>query len=215
MSPLEEYIAIIHLRQQNPLPKDEYKEEHHIIPQSLGGCNKKWNKVNLTPEEHYMAHYWLTFIYATGEAHGSMVYAWNWMSNRIKGEFISAEEYGRLKREFAKLSSKVHKGKTGPNKGKKIGPESDETKRRKSESAKGKPKPWLKGRIPWNKGSEHSEETRRKISNRNKGKRAWNTGMKMGPNPRKGQKMSEQARRNVAEGQRRRRERERREKLVG
>lgn len=215
MNPLEQYISIIHTRQQNPLPKDEYKEEHHIIPQSLGGPDKKWNKVNLTPEEHYMAHYWLTFIYATGEAHGSMVYAWNWMSNRIKGEFISAEEYGRLKREFAKLSSKLHKGQTAHNKGKKAPPESDETRRKKSAAAAGKPKPWLKGRIPWNKGIEHSEETKKKIRERIQGRQAWNKGVKMGPNPRKGQKMSEQGRRNVAEGQRRRRERERREKLVG
>lgn len=191
MPPLEQYNELILTRQQNPLPKEEYGEVHHIIPRSLGGCDKAWNKVRLTPEEHFSCHYLLTFIYATGEAHEAMVYAWNQLSGRITGDLISSEEYGRLRREFAKIHSKRMKGMSPWNKGKKTGPQSEEwrkaigdgnrgrtspfkgkhfseeTKRKMSEAKKGKSRPNMKGRAPWNKGLKtgpHSEESNRKRS---------------------------------------------------
>ena len=170
MNPLEEYISIIHQRQQNPLSRNEYGEVHHIIPRSLGGCNRKWNLVKLTPEEHYRCHYWLTFIYAVGEEHKKMVFAWNWLTNRIRGEFISAEEYGRLKREYHSLNlghTSWNKGKRGLqvawNKGK-TGIYTDETRRRISEAKLGRP--------AWNKGTPHTEETKEKIRQRRIGHRA-------------------------------------------
>ena len=33
-----------------------YKETHHIIPRCLGGTDDPMNLVDLTPEEHYVAH---------------------------------------------------------------------------------------------------------------------------------------------------------------
>ena len=147
------YVTIIVNRQKNPLSKDEYGETHHIIPRSCGGpLRKRWNLVKLTPEEHYMCHYLLTFIYAVGEEHDKMVYAWNQLSNRIRGEFVSAEEYGRLKRECAKLISKAHKGKPSWNRGI---PRSEEVKRKLSEARK---------------GMRQSDEAKRKVSEANKGK---------------------------------------------
>lgn len=60
-------------------------------------------------------------------------------------------------------------GMTSPNKGKfgrlKGIKRSEETKKRISESLKGK----TKGRIPWNKGISHSDETKKKISESKKG----------------------------------------------
>ena len=41
------------------LTREDYKditENHHIIPRSEGGSNKKSNKVALTPKEHHLAH---------------------------------------------------------------------------------------------------------------------------------------------------------------
>lgn len=159
MSPLEEYIAIIHLRQQNPLPKDEYKEEHHIIPQSLGGCNKKWNKVNLTPEEHYRCHCLLPFIYANGVEHGKMAFAWHRMVHvQGKDVEISEEEYGRLKRAYSEAKSMERRGKSSGMLGKH---HSEETKKLYSEQRK--------GRKAWNKGIPHTEEYKLKMSERCKG----------------------------------------------
>jgi hypothetical protein len=42
-----------------------YKEKHHIIPKCLGGNNSKINLVELTPEEHFVAHQLLVKIYPT------------------------------------------------------------------------------------------------------------------------------------------------------
>ena len=33
-----------------------YYESHHIIPKSVGGSNRSYNKVLLTPREHFIAH---------------------------------------------------------------------------------------------------------------------------------------------------------------
>ena len=37
-----------------------YTESHHIVPESLGGSNRKENKVRLTPREHFVCHWLLT-----------------------------------------------------------------------------------------------------------------------------------------------------------
>lgn len=173
MSPLEQYISIINNRRQDPLPKTEYGEVHHIIPRSCGGCNKKWNLVKLTPEEHYRCHSLLPFIYTEGKEHASMVYAWIRLhsDNKRKVE-ISEEEYGALKRELASAMAERSKGNhyrlgahhteearrkmSESRKGKKCGPMSEERKRKISEAKKGKP--------GVNKGKHFSEEHKRKIS---------------------------------------------------
>ncbi len=48
------------------------KEKHHIIPKCVGGSNSKINLVELTPEEHFVAHQLLVKIY-TDES--KLVYA--------------------------------------------------------------------------------------------------------------------------------------------
>jgi len=40
-----------------------YKERHHIIPRCMGGGDEKANLVDLTPEEHYVAHQLLVKMY--------------------------------------------------------------------------------------------------------------------------------------------------------
>ena len=42
---------------------DGYKETHHVIPRCMGGLDNKENLVDLTPEEHYVAHLLLVKIY--------------------------------------------------------------------------------------------------------------------------------------------------------
>ena len=159
MSPLEEYIAIIHNRQQNPLPEGVYGEKHHIIPRSCGGCNEKWNLVKLTPEEHYRVHCLLPFIYITGEEHMKMTYAWHRM-RYVQGNDaeISEEEYGRLQREYSEAKADERRGKPSGMLGKH---HTEETKRRYSESRK--------GRKAWNKGIPFDEDYKRRMSERCRG----------------------------------------------
>lgn len=179
------YTTIVVNRQKNPLPENEYGEIHHVIPKSCGGPNRKWNLVKLTPEEHYIAHYLLTFIYAVGEEHESMMYAWNQVNGRIKGDFISAEEYGRLKREFSALQGKRASSML---KGRK---RSEETKRKISETQK--------GRTAWNKGIPRTEEVKRKLSEAHKGMRQSDEAKRKVSEFNKGKKVSNETRRKISE----------------
>jgi len=73
---------------------------------------------------------------------------------------------------------------------------SEETRRKMSESHKGKI-PWNKGKkgiIPWNKGKHLSEEYRKKISEALKGRSSWNKGKHFSEEDKK--KMSEAKKKN-------------------
>jgi hypothetical protein len=45
-----------------------YVERHHIIPKCMGGTDDEENLVELTPEEHYVAHQLLVKIYPKNKA---------------------------------------------------------------------------------------------------------------------------------------------------
>jgi hypothetical protein len=74
-------------------------EQHHIIPKSLGGTNKKDNIVVLTPREHCIAHILLAKMY-TGEAKAKMCFALIALSRfRNKNRaLISSKEYEKLRK---------------------------------------------------------------------------------------------------------------------
>jgi len=55
------YEILINLAKNRIL--DSYTESHHIIPKCIGGNNEISNLVDLTPEEHYIAHQLLVKIY--------------------------------------------------------------------------------------------------------------------------------------------------------
>lgn len=176
MNPIEQYIALIHNRQQNPLPEGHYGEHHHIIPRACGGSDEGWNLVKLTPEEHYRCHCLLPLIYTTGEEHKKMVFAWKVIS---KTDTISSEEFANLREKQRKANSEKHKGKRL----------SEETKRKMSEAHKGLPRSEEhkrnlseanKGQVPWNKGKTgvYSEETKRKKSEAVKG-RPWSAARRL------------------------------------
>jgi hypothetical protein len=50
-------------RGQTREPLNQYVEKHHIKPKCMGGSNNPENLVELTPEEHYVAHQLLIKIY--------------------------------------------------------------------------------------------------------------------------------------------------------
>lgn len=92
--------------------KELYVESHHIIPKSLGGTNKKDNLVNLTAREHYMAH-WLLYKMYKGSPQGrKMLHAWNRMCcidiNNVKKYTSHSFKYAR------ELHSKSMSGKNNP-----------------------------------------------------------------------------------------------------
>ena len=80
-----------------------YKETHHIIPRCLGGTDDPSNLVDLTPEEHYVAHQLLVKIHTNNER---LLYAAVMMcSNRINNKL-----YGWLRRRLSDTQSKAMAG---------------------------------------------------------------------------------------------------------
>jgi hypothetical protein len=123
-----------------------YGENHHIIPKSLGGSDDKNNLVKLTAREHFICHLLLTKM-VTGKAKRSMTFAVWSLTNLDHSKMrerhkVTSHRYEILKKECAKASSELHKGKTV----------SDETKKKQSDYRKGKPSTF--------KGKTHSEASK-------------------------------------------------------
>lgn len=67
-----------------------YYENHHIIPQCLGGINNSENLVLLTAREHFIAHKLLTFIYLKNR---KIAYAFHRMTFSKKNIKASSRDY--------------------------------------------------------------------------------------------------------------------------
>lgn len=103
MDYLKHYNAIIE-RGQTRIKPDLYLESHHIIPRCLGGSDSPSNLVDLTPEEHYVAHQLLVKIYPNNS---KLYHAANMMvANRATNK-----SYGWIRRGL----SESMKGSNNPN----------------------------------------------------------------------------------------------------
>lgn len=87
-----------------------YGELHHIIPKCLGGSDSKDNIVNLTPEEHYVAHQLLVKIHPQ---HKGLIWAALQMTGHGNGKRNNNKLYGWLRRKY----QSVAKSRTGKKNG--------------------------------------------------------------------------------------------------
>lgn len=122
---------------------EAYVESHHIIPKCLGGTNDPANLVNLTPEEHYVAHQLLVKIYPTEP---KIALAARYMCYDSNGKRVNNKMFGWLRKYHSVAMSKINKGRIV----------SPELARSRGEAQK--------GRISPMKGKHHSEESRKKTS---------------------------------------------------
>ena len=132
--------------------KDAYYEIHHIIPRCLGGNNENTNLVLLTAREHFICHLILCRLHKNNH---KLWYAANAMLMRQSLK-ISSRQYAEIKgnlKHSDETRRKMSESSKGRGKGKKL---SDETKAKLREAHK--------NRLPV------SEETRKKISDANKGR---------------------------------------------
>jgi hypothetical protein len=81
----------------------EYSEKHHIIPKCMGGDDSKDNLVDLTPEEHYVAHQLLVKIYPNN--HSLIKAAQMMIPNRPSNKC-----YGWLRRKLSVVMSESQTG---------------------------------------------------------------------------------------------------------
>lgn len=153
-----------------------YKEVHHIVPRSLGGTDEKNNLVQLTAREHFICH-WLLVKMTTGKDRGKMINAMYMMQaesshqKRYKSK-ITSRVYEKLRTEYSSYISKKNKGRIQPPEekakqiaaitGRKREPFSQEWKDNLSKNHKSKNP---------NYNTSHSEETRRKMSEKAKGRK--------------------------------------------
>lgn len=190
------YYQIVTRAQHRTL--DGYKEKHHIIPKSFGGSNTKENLVELTAREHFICHWLLVKMMINGVHRGKMSYALWMLSNgctskvhqRVK---ITGRKYELIRQHFASTEvtaeTKAKRMTTRKIRGTKC---SAETKEKLSKKFKGRDlgDEWrakLRGRIVSDETKEkiralnkagiigmkgpHTEETKKKIGDANRGKK--------------------------------------------
>ena len=127
-----------------------YTEKHHVIPKCMGGNNEKDNIVKLTAREHFICHQLLCEIYPNEI---KLKFALRMMciqSDTQNRYTTSSRTFSRIREEAIKLISISNTGKI----------RSAESKARYSAAQKGNKK-FL--------GKTHSEETKKKMSERKKG----------------------------------------------
>lgn len=139
---------------------NEYTEKHHIIPCCIGGTDDIVNLVDLTPEEHFLAHQLLIKIYSDNQ---KLIYAATLMTRGHNGKRANNKFYGWIRKRFAETHSKAMQGQQRPKtqehienhrksllasqkqigwpKGKPRGAMSEEEKLKRSLSLKGRPQP--------------------------------------------------------------------------
>lgn len=137
MDYLKHYNLLIERSRNRDL--DQYTEQHHVIPKCMGGNDDKNNLVDLTPEEHYLAHQLLVKIYPenSGLAHAANMMCVNRTNNKL---------YGWVRRRLSQ-SMKLN----NPNKG--------GNSRRQYNKINGSP----------NKGYKHTDDTKQLLSDLKKG----------------------------------------------
>lgn len=73
---------------------DQYTESHHVIPRCMGGSDDLDNLVDLTPEEHYVAHQLLIKMYPNNRRLAKAAHM------MTKGR-VTNKVYGWIRRRFA------------------------------------------------------------------------------------------------------------------
>lgn len=139
------YSIISNAQQQNRIKSNEsYFENHHIIPDSLGGTLKADNMVLLTAREHFICHMLLPKM-LTGQDKHKMIFGFNQMlriSENQHRHLPKSHQYEYARKELAISLRVLHTGRKHTEESKllmsvkKKGiPKSDETKLNMSKSA--------------------------------------------------------------------------------
>jgi len=118
-----------------------YRERHHVVPRCMGGGDAHGNIVELTAEEHYVAHQLLVKIHPSVRG---LTFATVRMARKATGN----KAYGWLRRRHAvaahelhagKPKSAAHKAKIGmARRGQKLGPRSPEVIAKSADARRGK-----------------------------------------------------------------------------
>jgi len=184
MNYLKHYCNLIR-KAENRTPPEGYIEKHHTFPKSIFGNNKRI--VVLTSREHYIAHALLEKIYIKrcgikDKKTTKMIHAHILMKSKSKYYNSHLYEGARIRMSESKKGKKPYVMTEGTRN------KMSEYSKNRTEEHKKKLSESLKGKIPTNYGKPHSEETKRKIGQKNKGKNASEETRKKLSECRKGEK---------------------------
>lgn len=92
---------------------DAYTENHHILPKSLGGSNKKDNLVKLTAKEHFVCHRLLVKM-TCGDSKRKMSYAL-WLICNMKNQtqqryVVNSIAYAQIRENHSAMLSETKLG---------------------------------------------------------------------------------------------------------
>ena len=161
-----------------------YMETHHVIPKCMlehkknAVKNGKWNLVNLTPREHFIAHklLWKHYnkLFGKGDKRTKkLMYAWA-MFFKGRKDKLTSRQFENLRTLYSESICGENNpmfGKIGPNRGK-FGKDHPMYGRKRPEhsirmSGSNHPlhgtKGFWSGKVGPNKGKKQSEETKQKI----------------------------------------------------
>jgi len=100
------YFQILDKRRTNPVSREVYSEEHHVVPASLGGSDRKENLVRITAREHFICHYLLVRMITAKRDYKKMVHAFISMAASPKGSgarYMNSRLYANYREAFGKL----------------------------------------------------------------------------------------------------------------
>ena len=118
-----------------------YVERHHVLPKCLGGSDNKLNIVQLTPEEHFLAHVLLVKMFPE---HRNLILAVQKMTRGHKGR-RSRKLYGWLRRKHAARMRELSSGEGNSQFGSRwVNDGSKSSKMKKDEPL---PDGWIEGRL--------------------------------------------------------------------
>ena len=134
MNYLKCYIDLVNKAKNREFDKNEYVEKHHIIPKSIFNNKKannilnhfgikfkmgKDNLVYFLAREHFVAHLLLLKIFKklNTDAYERMLYAANFLRNRVNDNKMNSKKYTYLRKAFSKMMSKKLTGKPSRAKG--------------------------------------------------------------------------------------------------
>ncbi len=115
-----------------------YSEHHHVKPRFLSGSDDDFNRVHLPARYHFVVHRLLAKIEPNRRGHWEAVSRMSY--SKKHGIKVTSRTYETLKANLARLGrpeevkEKISESLTG----RKLGPQSDEHRRKISESHKGK-----------------------------------------------------------------------------